>query len=135
MKALFTRLLFVLFAVGLLAPDASAALPLNAPPTETPDAATVKAAMQSFTSLSAKEKKAKLKEVKKALKTFKAQKKANKAPIASTVLQVIFAILIPPLGVYLHEGEINKRFWISLLLTLLFFLPGIIYALVVVLGD
>ncbi|MCW3075075.1 MAG: hypothetical protein JWP69_2144 [Flaviaesturariibacter sp.] len=135
MKALFTRTAFLLFSFGLFLPEVNASLIPKAPPTETPDAATVREAMKSFTSLSAKEKKAKLKEVKKALKTFKAQKKAQKAPVASTVLQVIFAILIPPLGVYLHEGEINKRFWICLLLTLLFFVPGMIYALVVVLGD
>ena len=50
-------------------------------------------------------------------------------------LALIYAILLPPLGVYLHEGEVNTRFWISLLLTLLFFIPGVIYALIVVLGD
>jgi uncharacterized membrane protein YqaE (UPF0057 family) len=33
--------------------------------------------------------------------------------------------------VFLHEG-INNRFWISLLLTILFFIPGVIYALLVV---
>jgi uncharacterized membrane protein YqaE (UPF0057 family) len=47
------------------------------------------------------------------------------------VLLIILAILIPPLAVGLKEG-IGSRFWISLLLTLLFFLPGVIYALLVV---
>ncbi|RYF79670.1 MAG: YqaE/Pmp3 family membrane protein [Chitinophagaceae bacterium] len=46
---------------------------------------------------------------------------------------VILAILLPPLAVYLHEGTTNTRFWISLLLTLLLWLPGVIYALIVVL--
>ena len=32
-------------------------------------------------------------------------------------------------------GEINNKFWIALVLTLLFFVPGVIYALIVVLGD
>jgi uncharacterized membrane protein YqaE (UPF0057 family) len=49
----------------------------------------------------------------------------------SKVLLIILAILIPPLAVGLKEG-IGSRFWISLLLTLLFFLPGVIYALLVV---
>jgi len=133
MKTLFTRFLFLLLAMGLFLPDGNAIVPLKAPTSTEPDAATVKAAISQFSHLSAKEKKAKLKEVKKAVKAFKAQK-ARKEPVAGQVLQVIFAILIPPLGVYLHEGEINKRFWIDLLLTLLFFLPGMIYALVVVLG-
>lgn len=51
----------------------------------------------------------------------------------STVLLVILAILIPPLAVFLHQGAINTKFWISLVLTLLFVLPGIIYSLLVVL--
>ncbi len=50
---------------------------------------------------------------------------------AADVVKIILAILIPPLAVFLHEG-LNSRFWISLLLTLLFVLPGIIYALLVV---
>ncbi len=51
------------------------------------------------------------------------------------VLLVIVTILLPPLGVYLYEGEINNRFWISLLLTLLFYLPGLIYSLLVIFGE
>lgn len=50
------------------------------------------------------------------------------------ILALIFAILIPPLGVFLHQGEINNKFWISLLLTLLFVVPGIVYSVLVVLG-
>lgn len=49
------------------------------------------------------------------------------------ILAVIFAILIPPVGVAIYEG-FTTRFWISLLLTLLFFVPGMIYALLVVCG-
>lgn len=49
------------------------------------------------------------------------------------ILAIIFAILIPPVGVAIYEG-ITVRFWISLILTLLFFLPGMIYALLVVCG-
>jgi uncharacterized membrane protein YqaE (UPF0057 family) len=51
----------------------------------------------------------------------------------STVLLVILAILLPPLAVYLVSG-IGTDFWISLILTLLFILPGIIFALIKVLG-
>ncbi|WP_245652277.1 YqaE/Pmp3 family membrane protein [Rufibacter tibetensis] len=50
---------------------------------------------------------------------------------AGTVVKIILAILIPPLAVFLHEG-LGSRFWISLLLTLLFIIPGIVYALLVV---
>ena len=48
------------------------------------------------------------------------------------IVEIILAVLIPPLAVFLHEDGINNRFWISLLLTILFFIPGVIYALLVV---
>lgn len=50
------------------------------------------------------------------------------------VLLVIITILIPFLGVGLAKG-IGTQFWIALILTLLFFLPGLIYGLIVVLGN
>ena len=49
------------------------------------------------------------------------------------IICIIFAIFIPPLGVGLHEG-ITTNFWIDLILTLLFYLPGMIFALIVVLS-
>ena len=59
------------------------------------------------------------------------------APVAvqsaeSMVLYIILAILIPPLAVGLLYG-IGTEFWISLVLTLLFIVPGIVYALIMVL--
>jgi uncharacterized membrane protein YqaE (UPF0057 family) len=92
-------------------------------------------AMKEFKSLSKQERKERVKEAKKAIKQFKADKKAGSEASTNTLLQVILAILLPPLAVYLHEGEINNRFWIDLILTLLLFLPGVIYALIVVLGG
>lgn len=50
------------------------------------------------------------------------------------IVALIFAILLPPLGVFLHQGEINTKFWISLVLTLLGYVPGQIYAVLLVLG-
>ncbi|MTI26812.1 YqaE/Pmp3 family membrane protein [Fulvivirga kasyanovii] len=44
---------------------------------------------------------------------------------------MILAVIIPPLAVGLTYGVIDK-FWISLLLTILFFIPGMIYSLIVV---
>lgn len=40
----------------------------------------------------------------------------------------IAAILLPPLGVYLDRG-LGPYFWISLVLTLLAFVPGLLFAL------
>ncbi|MBA2423480.1 MAG: YqaE/Pmp3 family membrane protein [Chitinophagales bacterium] len=52
-----------------------------------------------------------------------------------TILYALLALFIPPLAVALYEDDITSHFWIALLLTLLFFLPGVIYALVIILGD
>lgn len=47
------------------------------------------------------------------------------------ILLVILAIILPPLAVFIKEG-IDTPFWISLVLTLLFWLPGVIYALYII---
>lgn len=48
-----------------------------------------------------------------------------------SIIKIILAVLLPPLAVFLHVG-IGTQFWISLILTLLFWIPGVIYALLVV---
>lgn len=136
MKITCTRLVVVLMALSLfITPAAAVTVPDVSTTTTTPDAASVEKAMAEFRSLSKREKKLRMKEVKKALKDYKVAKKAGKAePSTNTLLLVILAILLPPLAVYLHEGEVNNRFWLSLILTLLFWVPGVIYALIVVLS-
>jgi uncharacterized membrane protein YqaE (UPF0057 family) len=99
---------------------------------ETINDAVVQDAMLQFKSLSRVDKKEKYAEAKKLMKEHKAQE-ANAEPSTNTILLAILVILLPPLAVYLHEGEFNTKFWLSLLLTLLFWLPGVIYALIVVL--
>ena len=98
----------------------------------TMDDAVVTDAMSQFKSLSRVDRKAKLKEVKSLMKEYKANK-ASATPSNDKVLLAILAILLPPLAVYLHEGTTNTTFWISVLLTLLFWIPGVIYALITVL--
>ncbi len=49
------------------------------------------------------------------------------------LLIIIITILLPPLGMYLFEGDFTDRVLISLLLWLLFYLPGLIYTLIVIL--
>lgn len=61
-----------------------------------------------------------------------AQKNKGGASDADLVLLVILAILLPPLAVFLKRG-LDSMFWISLILTLLFWFPGVIFALLVVL--
>lgn len=97
-------------------------------------AGVVTESVNQFNQLSKKEKKSRINDVKKQLKLFKENQRQGKAGDEQTILLVILAILLPPLAVYLHQNAINTKFWISLVLTLLFWIPGVIYALLVVLG-
>jgi len=45
---------------------------------------------------------------------------------------IVAALLLPPLGLFLDRG-ITPAFWIATLLTILFFVPGAIYSLVMLL--
>ena len=123
-------LLFVFLCFTLMtSPNVSALVPVN---TEPVPQAMVDKAVKDFHDLSKKEKKQRLKEVKKQLNLFKANRAKGMETDDRTILLVILAIILPPLAVYLHEDAINTKFWISLLLTLLFWVPGVIYALLVV---
>ena len=131
-------IVLVLMAAGLLfsfAPVNAAVLPASSAMHAEPDPAKVKAAMDEFNSLSRKEKRMKVKEVRKEIRQYKEDRKAGRETDTDTLLLVILAILLPPLAVYLYEGEINNRFWISVILTLLAWVPGIVYALVLILGK
>lgn len=136
MKKFYVYMLLFAFtaSVPTLSSPASLVIPANTQPGE-PDSATIQAAIAEFKNLPKKERKERIKEVKKQLKKFKQEKKAGNSAKVDTVVLVILAILLPPLAVYLHQGEINSKFWIALLLWFLFILPGVIYALIVVLGD
>ncbi len=135
MRSLLTRMVVLAILIALNAPPANAINPSKTGGTETSTTGpSIESALSEFRSLSRKEKKERYKEVRKLLKELKAAKKSGAEPSTNTVLLAILAVLLPPLAVYLHEGEINNRFWISLLLTLLFWLPGVIYALIIVLS-
>lgn len=51
-----------------------------------------------------------------------------------TVLAIIAALFVPPLGVFLVRG-LGRDFWIATGLTLLFFVPGMIFALLIVIDG
>lgn len=60
----------------------------------------------------------------------------TKKPIMSDIkiLCIILSFLLPPLAVFLKDKRrFTIKFWIDLLLTFLFWIPGIIFALLVVL--
>lgn len=54
------------------------------------------------------------------------------AVTATDPVKIIFAILLPPLGVFLEVG-LTGHFWLNVVLTLCGFIPGIIHALYVIL--
>jgi uncharacterized membrane protein YqaE (UPF0057 family) len=133
MKKIFTRLLMVAFAITIACSPAFSINVTDLKKDEgNPDAKTVQTAVTEFKSLSKKEKKERFKQIRKTIKDYKANKSAEAS--TNTLLLVILAILLPPLAVYLHEGVINSKFWIDLILTLLLWLPGVIYALIVILA-
>jgi len=139
-KILSHVLLLAVFSALLLPSFAITTLPVVDHSADLKDSATslnkekIDQALKEFSSLSRHDRKERISEAKKTFKKYKADKRAGKAePSTNTVLLVILAILLPPLAVYLHEGEINGKFWLSILLTLLFWIPGVIYALIVIL--
>lgn len=56
------------------------------------------------------------------------------APFVDRTAAAIIAFFIPALGAGLYFGK-DKRTWISLALMLLFWLPGAIYAIIMILRD
>jgi len=50
------------------------------------------------------------------------------------IIAVLLVLIFPPLGVAVWEDGITGHFWLSLILTLIFWLPGLIYSLLIVLN-
>ena len=95
--------------------------------------------VQAPTHFSKKERRAFKKGVRKAIfKNLFSRKKGKKHTArpqgADQAVCLIVAIFIPPLGVYLWEDSITTNFWISLILWFLGWVPGIIWAFLVILG-
>lgn len=42
---------------------------------------------------------------------------------------MLLAVLLPPLAVYRRSGKFGAAFWFGVLLTLAFYLPGVVFAL------
>ena len=138
MKKIITRLFAAAIVASLIvAPSTAAVLAEPAPVAATaPSDEKVNTALSEFKALSKKEKRERVREAKSAIKKYQADKLAGRAADSDVnqLLLVILAIFLPPLAVYLHQGEINTKFWISLVLTLIFWIPGVIYSLLVVLN-
>ncbi|MCE3247828.1 MAG: hypothetical protein K0R41_1653 [Geminicoccaceae bacterium] len=58
-------------------------------------------------------------------------------PSVMDLIRIIFAIILPPLGVFLQVGlgghfwlnGLGGHFWLNILLTLLGYIPGIVHAI------
>jgi len=64
-------------------------------------------------------------------KELKSAVKASDKDI-STLLLVIIAILLPPIAVGLVKGWTSGAFFLNILLWLLFYIPGLIHALIII---
>ena len=47
------------------------------------------------------------------------------------IIRIIFAILLPPVGVFMQVG-LGRAFWLNILLTLFGYIPGIIHAIYII---
>ena len=47
------------------------------------------------------------------------------------IIKIILALFIPPVAVLIDDG-LGSKFWINLILSLIFFVPGVIHALLVI---
>lgn len=137
MKSIFNKITIGLLAATLSVGPATAAYVPAAKATQeqTTDAATTSQAMtiakakEQWKSMSRAERRQKTREFRKALRNAADDISEN------TLLLVIVAILLPWLAVLLHQGEFNSKVLIALILWLLFYIPGLIYALIVIFGD
>ena len=51
----------------------------------------------------------------------------NRETMVDKIVLCIIAFFLPPLAVYLHQNSCNQTTLINLILTILFWLPGIIF--------
>ncbi len=126
------RILLLSLVFSCIQPfSASAAHPAHPAATER---SWTKALKERIRAMNAAERKELKQSIKLEWRQFKKEKKAGSEADVSTLLLTLIALILPPLAVYLHQGTINSKFWISLLLTLLIWVPGVVYALLVIFG-
>jgi uncharacterized membrane protein YqaE (UPF0057 family) len=62
------------------------------------------------------------------------RKKCSMTAMISGPMQVIFATVLPPLGVFCAVG-LRGQFWLNLVFTLLGYVPGVVHAFHVLLNS
>lgn len=129
-KSIYT-LIFAL-SIALFTSSVQAAILPPATTTENKTEAQINEAVNEFNQLSKSEKKTRFSNVKSEINKYKSNLKNGEKIDDNKLLAIIFAILIPPVGVVLYENKVTTKFWISLLLTFIFWIPGMVYSLLVV---
>ncbi len=146
MRMIYTPLLVLHFSLVTLNESAAVSVPPVSTPLTKEQKAAVRSAFEELRSMPKGERNKKLKQARREIRKFKEARRAGREADTNTLLLVILALLLPPLAVYLHQGETNSKFWITLLLFLLgiagaFFFSwllifaAIVYALLVILGG
>ena len=122
MQKIIKQSFLIMMLSLIVVPSAFAGIPISEP--NTPEQETV----------TSEKSKVKTKKVSK-LKQKIAKKLLKKADGGNNqILAIILAIILPFVGVAVWQNGITKDFWITLLLTFLFYLPGLIYALYIILS-
>ncbi len=65
----------------------------------------------------------------------KSKTKAPSGGDEADIVTIILCIFIPPLAVYLVKNSIDKNFWLDLVLTILVWVPGVVFALLYCFAD
>lgn len=55
--------------------------------------------------------------------------------LISKILLMILAVFLPPLAVVLRKDDIETHFWISICLTILAWVPGVLHAWYVIFSE
>src|SRR5437763_811242 len=114
MKKITTHFLTALLMISVsVTPALAASLPSTVPTANTaktePAPESVKSAVDEFKNLDRRERKTRIKDAKKLVKEYRAEKRSGHFEETDQVLLAILAILLPPLAVYLKEGEENTK--------------------------
>ena len=98
----------------------------------TPSLKIIDAEIIRYSEVTRQEKREMQKEVKAKLRSMPPGK-INTAKPDNDILYAILSVVLPPLAVYLYENRtLTTNFWVDLVLTLFFWVPGIVFALLVV---
>jgi uncharacterized membrane protein YqaE (UPF0057 family) len=63
---------------------------------------------------------------------MKQQRDSDNADLYIFLAIILLAIILPPCSVFLHQGCCNSFFWYTVDLTLLGWIPGIVYAFIII---